>query len=48
MKRSVLVALTFSFLGTPIFATDRFYFDHKGQSPSGTYQAEAQSPDNLQ
>jgi len=42
----MFIAFAFGFLGTTVFATDRIYLDHKGQSPSGTYEAEAKSPDN--
>lgn len=46
MIRSMLIVFAFSFLGTALLATDRFYDDHKGQSPNGVYRAEAKSPDN--
>jgi len=46
MTRPLIIAFVFSFLGPTVFATNRYYSDHKGQSPNGIHQAEAKSPDN--
>jgi hypothetical protein len=46
MNRTILAVSTMLLIAGSAWATDRYYTDHKGQSPNQQYEAEAKSPAN--